>query len=97
MSKEPDPVSWLLLEPGAEVVDPSGKKLGRVEEVLGDLSKDIFDGLMVSSGLFERPRYVPAERVARIYEGRVVLDLTAEEFHRLDERGAAVRIDRTRP
>jgi hypothetical protein len=31
-----DPVSWLVIEPGWEVVDANGEHLGRVEEVVGD-------------------------------------------------------------
>jgi hypothetical protein len=91
-------VSWLLIEPSWAVHDTTGKKVGRVEEVLGDLTKDIFDGLAVSSGWFERPRYVAAERVAGIYEGRVVLDLTGGAFRALPEyRGATSTIERILP
>src|SRR5438067_12303736 len=66
-----DPVSWLMIEPGWTVVDSDGNEIGRVEEVTGDSTHDIFNGLAVSSGLFSRPRYVPAEQVVEISEGRV--------------------------
>jgi hypothetical protein len=92
-----DPVSWLLIEQGWAVVDASGERLGRVEEVLGDLERDIFDGLAVSSGWLESPRYVPAERVAGIYERRVVLDLTAGEFRELSEYRTASPVERILP
>ena len=36
-----DPVSWLLAEPGWPVYDADGKKLGKVDEVLGDEQTDI--------------------------------------------------------
>lgn len=68
----PDPVSWLLIEPGWEVVDASGASVGKVSEVLGDRDKDIWDGLQVSSGLTGSD-YVASERVASIVEGRVTL------------------------
>ena len=57
--------------------------MGTVEEVLGDENADIFDGLAVATGLVGRPMYVPAERVGRITEGRVQLELTAEAVERL--------------
>lgn len=68
-----DPVSWLLVEPGWEVVDPDGESAGKVDEVLGDKEADIFDGLQVTSGVLGESRYVPAEEVGEITEGRVQL------------------------
>ena len=65
-----DPVSWLLLEPGWDVVARGGEKIGAVAEVSGDPNTDIFDGLAVSAGMLGSPRYVPSERVSAIYEGR---------------------------
>jgi hypothetical protein len=68
-----DPVSWLLVEPGWEVVDADGESVGKVHEVVGDPDRDIFDGLQVASGLLGESRYVPAEEVGEITEGRVQL------------------------
>ena len=62
-----DPVSWLLIEPGWEVVDESGERVGKVDEVLGEREADIWDGLTVSGD------YVAAEDVAEIVEGRITL------------------------
>ncbi len=62
-----DPVSWLLIEPGWEVVDANGNNVGTVDEVLGDPDTDIWDGLTVDG------KYVPAEQVASIVEGRMTL------------------------
>jgi hypothetical protein len=95
-----DPVSWLLVESGWEVVDAGGEKVGTVHEVIGDTNADIFDGLAVSPGLLKSSKYVPAERVARIVEGRVELDLSAGEVERLGEHGeqppsAQIRADTT--
>jgi uncharacterized protein YrrD len=80
-----EPVSWLMIEPGWTVEASDGNEVGTVHEVLGDASADIFDGLAVSHGLLKRARYVPAERVGEIIEGRVALALTAREFKRLPE------------
>ncbi len=81
----PDPISWLLIEHGWNVVGPTGEELGSVSEVVGDSGKDIFNGLSVSAGLLRRPRYVPSEQVARIVEGRVELAIGQEAFDRLDD------------
>jgi uncharacterized protein YrrD len=68
-----DPVSWLLIEPGWDVVDARGESIGKVDEVVGDPDRDIFDGLKVASGLLGEPDYVPAEEVGRITDGRIQL------------------------
>jgi PRC-barrel domain protein len=78
-------VSWLVIEKGWAVVAADGTEIGKVHEVVGDEGEDIFDGLAVSSGLRGRPRYVPAERVKRITEGRIELDLSGNEAERLEE------------
>jgi uncharacterized protein DUF2171 len=80
-----DPVSWLVIERGWEVVDRDGAEVGRVEEVVGDSSIDIFDGLSIYTSLLDRPRYVPAEKVLEITQGRVRLDYTEVEVERLAE------------
>ena len=80
-----DPVAWLVIETGWEVVDRDGERLGEVKEVIGDTNADIFDGLSVSTGLLKKPKYVPSERVGEIVEGRVTLDLVKDVFDRLDE------------
>ena len=78
-----DPVSWLLIEPGWNVVDANGADLGRVEEVLGDSNADSFDGLSIASGIIAHPRYIPAEEVGEIVEGTVhlTIDRAAAEQH----------------
>ncbi len=62
-----DPVSWLMIEKGWEVVDASGQRVGKVDEVLGDKEADIWDGLTVSG------KYVAAEDVHGIVDGRITL------------------------
>jgi hypothetical protein len=72
------------VEPGWEVVDSAGESVGKIDEVLGDKNRDIFDGLAVSTGLVGKPKYVPAERVGEIREDRVQLELSADEVERLE-------------
>jgi hypothetical protein len=80
-----DPVSWLLVEPGWKVVSSDGEEIGEIHSLVGDTGEDIFNGISVDTGMFDRPRYVPAERVTEIVEGRVTVALTAAEFGRVDE------------
>jgi len=80
-----DPVSWFLVERGWEVVDARGERVGEVQEVVGDTGKDIFNGLSVTPGLLRPARYVPAEVVGSIEEGRIHLTIDKDRFGRLDD------------
>ncbi len=53
---------------------------GEVEDVVGDETADIFDGLSVRIAALETPRYVPAEQVGSIVDGAVRLQLTSDEL-----------------
>lgn len=80
-----DPVSWLMIESGWKVVASDGTDVGKVEEIVGDTGKDIFNGLSISTGLMSKPKYVAAERVAGITEGTVELDLPADAVDNLED------------
>jgi hypothetical protein len=80
-----DPVSWFVIEPGWKVVDAEGQEVGSVDEVAGDSSDDIFNGLSISMSLLGKPRYVPSEQVGTITEGRVHLKLTKDQIEHLGE------------
>jgi len=80
-----DPVSWLMIEPGWKVAAADGSEVGEVDEIAGDSSLDIFDGLAIATSAFGKPRYVPAEQVGEITEGTVRLQLTREQVDRLGE------------
>jgi hypothetical protein len=91
-----EPVSWLLVERGWKVEAADGEEVGKVEETVGDSNRDIFNGLTVATGVLGRARYVPAERVAEILEGRIRLSIGAEEFEQLnpyEEPPASGRIE----
>jgi hypothetical protein len=83
LSREGDPASWLVVEPGWHVVDSDGNEVGRVEQVVGDPNADIFSGLLISTGLFTGHRYVPSENVGAIEEGRVHLLLGGDAIKQL--------------
>jgi hypothetical protein len=79
------PASWLLIRPGWEVVAADGDRVGEVVEVVGDETRDIFDGLALALSALAKPRYVPAEQVATITEGVVHVSLSAAEVQSLSE------------
>jgi hypothetical protein len=78
-------VSWLVIEPGWAVVATDGSEVGYVQEVVGDETKDIFDGLSVSTSLFDDLKYVPAEKVARIFDRRVELLVSSNAVPQLED------------
>jgi hypothetical protein len=80
-----DPVSWLLIRPGWKVLAADGTEVGEVDEVAGDDTEDIFDGVAIATSALGKPRYVPAEQVAEITEGAMRLSLTREQVAQLDE------------
>jgi hypothetical protein len=80
-----DPVSWLMIRPGWKVYASDGTEVGEVDEVTGDDNADIFDGLAVAASALGKPKYVPAEQVTTITEGRVDLSLTAADFEGTSE------------
>lgn len=80
-----DPVSWLMIESGWKVLAVDGSELGYIDEVAGDDTEDIFDGLAVAESALGKPRYVLAEQVAEITQGAVRLALTRDQFDQLGE------------
>ncbi len=80
-----DPVSWLMIRPGWKVYASDGTEVGHVDEVTGDENADIFDGLAVAASALGKPKYVPAESVTTITEGRVDLSLASADFEGTSE------------
>jgi hypothetical protein len=80
-----DPVSWLLIRPGWKVVAVDGSEVGQVDEVAGDESMDIFDGLAVATSAFGKPRYVLSEQVGQITDGVVHLTISPAQVEQLGE------------
>ena len=79
------PVSWLLIRPGWKVLAADGSEVGEVDEIAGDDTQDIFDGLAIATTAFGKPRYVAAEQVGQITEGVVHLTLTRADVEQLGE------------
>jgi len=74
-----------MIRPGWKVYASDGTEVGSVDEVAGDENVDIFDGLAVAASALGKPKYVPAENVTTIEEGRVNLALTSAEFEGTSE------------
>ena len=76
----------MALDPdGWKVLSADGHEVGEVDEVAGDDTEDIFDGLAIATSALGKPRYVPAEQVAEITQGVVHLSLTREQVEELGE------------
>jgi hypothetical protein len=79
-----NPISYLALQAGTEVLSSDEEVVGRVEHVLADTEDDIFDGLVIDvrpgpGGL----HFVDAEQVSQICERAVVLGIPAGDVERL--------------
>lgn len=92
-----DPVSWLMIEPGWQVVAADGTEVGKVEKIVADTGSDIFNGLSISTGLLSKPKYVPAERVQAITEGRVELEISADAVDHLGDHEVQPPSEQFRP
>ncbi len=78
-----DPVSWLQIEQGWNVITSDGVAVGSVAQVEGDKQVDIFDGLAVQSTEPEQIRYVPGEQVGAIHPGEVTLTIASADVGKL--------------
>ena len=79
-----DPVSWLQIGQGWNVITSDGVIVGTVAQVEGDKESDIFDGLAVESKRPTQIRYVPGEQVAAIYSGEVTLKVPSADIGTLE-------------
>jgi hypothetical protein len=80
-----DPLSWLTIRPGWKVLAADGSEVGEVDEVAGDDTDDIFDGLAVAMTAFGKPRYVRADQVGLITDGVVHLTIDRAAAEALGE------------
>ena len=79
-----DPVSWLQIAQGWNVVSSDGVVVGTVAQVEGDKQSDIFDGLAVETKQPTRIGYVPGEQVGSIYPGEVTLKIAFTDIGTLE-------------
>lgn len=70
------PSSYLVLEPGVPVYSSDGEKIATVHKVVADLVNDIFEGVVLGTGVLPaHETYVRADLVEEIYERGVVLKI----------------------
>lgn len=82
MYEDETPVAWTVVPRHLAVVGSDGSDLGTAESVLGDKEEDIFHGIVLRRGN-GRLVEVPAERVKKMTERRVVTDLTESDAESL--------------
>ena len=76
------PIAYTALERDTPVHTADGIELGRVERVVENAKEHIFDGIVLRDA-GDDLRWVDAPEVARIYERRVELGVSAEEAETL--------------
>jgi uncharacterized protein YrrD len=82
------PSSFLMLETGAPVYSSDGQKVGAVEEVRADEGSDIFDGVVITRGMFAGTQhFVAADSVAEIFDRGLVLSIDSVAVDELPEHG----------
>ncbi|MHB8060403.1 MAG: hypothetical protein ACYDHO_06185 [Gaiellaceae bacterium] len=74
-----EPVSWLLIRRGWQVVAADGAPVGRIGAVRGEPTKGIFNGIVVRANS-SPPRYIPSELVREIVSGQTTLESSVAEF-----------------
>jgi len=93
-----DPVSYLVLARGVDVISSDGQRVGTVKSVLADESTSVFDGIVID--IRTGPggdRFVDAHEVGSLYERAVVLPLTADEVQQLPAPTASPAVVVHRP
>lgn len=81
-----DPISYLALTKGVDVLSADGDKVGTLEHVIAAEDKDIFDGIVIDT----RPgpgglRFVDAPDIGEIHERAVLLTLSTAAAGNLHE------------
>jgi uncharacterized protein YrrD len=81
-----DPVSYLVVPEGADVVSSDGHKVGTVEHILAVPEADVFDGVIVDMrGGSGGHRFADADQIAACYQRGVVLTLARDAAEQLPE------------
>jgi uncharacterized protein YrrD len=85
------PIAYLALEEGTPVFDRRRERVGVVEHVLADLTKDIFDGVIVHTRpLPGRHLFADAEQIGQLHERGVLLSVDRDTLHEPGENPAVV-------
>ena len=87
MPEQETPIAWTALAKGHTVTAADGAQVGTLTEVVADVQKDIFSGVVFRTGLLEDHRFAPAAVVEEITSEAVRLSISAEEADRLEPYG----------
>ena len=81
-----EPMSYVVLGEGTDVVSSDGNVVGKVQHVLADADEDVFDGIVidVKTGPGGH-RFVDAPEVSSCHEGAVVIAVSAADVEKLPE------------
>ena len=82
---EGNPIAYTVLDKGVPVMSSDEKTLGSVHHVVAAPEKDIFHGLVISTG--RGRRFVGAADVAALHEHRVDLSIDSDAAAGLPEPG----------
>ncbi len=88
---EGDPIAYRVLEKDVPVFASDGTQVGKVHHVVAAEEKDIFHGIVMTTGVRER-RFVPAEAVASLHEHGVDLSIDAAQAERLPAPGGSAPV-----
>jgi hypothetical protein len=71
-----EPISYMALEEGTEVLSADGQSLGKVTHVLADVDDDIFDGIVIDASWLPGGHvFADATQVDEIRTDKVTLKL----------------------
>jgi uncharacterized protein YrrD len=86
VSERARPIAWTVLAKGMSIYASDGEELGKVADVVADLQRDIFSGLLLREGLLDSPRFVPADLIGEITTEGVTLSIRSADAKQRLER-----------
>jgi uncharacterized protein YrrD len=79
-----EPISYVVLAAGTDVVSSEGDVVGEVRHLLADPDEDVFDGIVIDTRLGPGgSHFVDADQVEAIYERAVLLKIPGAEVEHL--------------
>jgi hypothetical protein len=72
--------SWLEIDSGWPVIDSDGRKVGLVQQVLGDRETGAFEGVVVAASIATPAVRVPQSSISAIRNGELTLSVRDAEL-----------------
>jgi uncharacterized protein YrrD len=85
------PIAYRVLEHDVPVFASDGIEVGKVHHVVAAPEKDIFHGIVITTGVLKHS-FVPADQVAALHEHGVDLRIDAAEAERLPAPGGSAPV-----